>query len=145
MDWYYGRGINDFLLPEDEDLLDGAPSAYGWSKWEISQPDDLNSTETFFMVDTDATDVDFNFIDDYESFSEKIEIESSLRDKDQSSSSSVCGGLPEQSFQQTALSCDEPNYQLQDLSSFEQIDDIFLYKRNFWDYDTGFYAFKIII
>ncbi|KAJ1432585.1 hypothetical protein SESBI_06551 [Sesbania bispinosa] len=36
------------------------------------------------------------------------------------------GGLPEQSFQQTALSCDQPNYQLQDLSRFEQMNDIFL-------------------
>ncbi|XP_057455695.1 protein LNK3 isoform X2 [Lotus japonicus] len=46
--------------------------------------------------------------------------------EDQSSSSSACGGLPEQSFQQTTFSCDQPNYQLQDLPRFERMDDIFL-------------------
>ncbi|KAL2990208.1 hypothetical protein AAZX31_11G184200 [Glycine max] len=35
-------------------------------------------------------------------------------------------GLPEQSFQQTAFSCDQPNYQLQDLPRFEPMNDTFL-------------------
>ena len=79
-------------------------------------------------MDTDETEVEFNFID--ESFKNEIEFDPCLYDKDQSSSSSACGGLPEQSFQQTELSCD---HQLQDQSTLEQKDDIFLYKRNFWD------------
>ncbi|XP_027341963.1 protein LNK3-like isoform X2 [Abrus precatorius] len=84
MDWYYGSGVNDYLVPKDQDLLDRHPSPDCWSNWGIS-----------------ATE-------------------------DQSSSSSVCGGLPEQSFQQTALSCDQHNYQLQDLPRFEPMNDIFL-------------------
>uniref|UniRef100_A0A0R0KCM3 Protein LNK3 n=1 Tax=Glycine max TaxID=3847 RepID=A0A0R0KCM3_SOYBN len=84
MDWYYGNGVNDYLVPRDQDLLDRHPSPDYWSNWGIS-----------------ATE-------------------------DQSSSSSVCGGLPEQSFQQTALSCDQPNYQLQDLLRFEPMNDTFL-------------------
>ncbi|MED6160868.1 hypothetical protein PIB30_055281 [Stylosanthes scabra] len=58
-------------------------------------------------------------------FIEKIDLEPSRHD-----SSSVSGKQP---FQQTAFSCYEPNYELRDLSSFEQIDDIFVYKRNLWD------------
>ncbi|KAJ1399758.1 hypothetical protein SESBI_30061 [Sesbania bispinosa] len=115
MDWYYRSGDNDFQVPKDQELLDRNPSSDCWSNWGISATEGFKSPKKFFIMD---------FID--ESFNNQIELESSLHDKDQSSSSSVCGGLPEQSFQQTALSCDQPNYQLQDLSRFEQMNDIFL-------------------
>ncbi|XP_027354266.1 protein LNK3-like isoform X2 [Abrus precatorius] len=126
MDWYYGRGHNDFLVPKDqEELFERYPSPDNWSKWGISEPEGFNSPQKCLIMNTKATEVEFNFID--ESFNNEIEFDPSPYDKDQSSSSSVCGELPEQSFQQTALSCDhQPKYQLQDLSSFENMDDIFL-------------------
>ncbi|TKY68361.1 hypothetical protein E2542_SST04603 [Spatholobus suberectus] len=123
MDWNYGCGNSDFLVPEDqEDLLERHPSPDSWSEWGISAPEGFNSPQECLIMDRNETEVEFNFID--ESFNNEIEFDP------QSSSSSVCGGLPEQSFQQTALSCDhQPKYQLQDLSTFEHMDDIFLYKR----------------
>ncbi|KAJ1413472.1 hypothetical protein SESBI_19547 [Sesbania bispinosa] len=138
MDWYYGCGSSDFLVPKDQDLLDRHPSPDSWSKWGICAPEGFNSPKKFLIKDTNSEEVEFNFID--ESFNNEVEFEPSPYYKDQSSSSSACGGSSEQSFQQTALSCDQPKYQLQELSSFEQMDDIFLYKRNLWDYDTWFYA-----
>ncbi|TKY49739.1 hypothetical protein E2542_SST27182 [Spatholobus suberectus] len=114
MDWYYGSGINDYLVPKDQDLLDRHHSPDYWSNWGISATEGFNSPKNFFIMD---------FFE--ERFNSQIELESSLHDKDQSTSSSVCGGLPGQSFQQTALSCDQPNYQLQDLPRFE-LNDIFL-------------------
>ncbi|KAK7322607.1 hypothetical protein VNO77_25995 [Canavalia gladiata] len=116
MDWYYGSGdVNDYIVPKDQDLLDRHPSPNCWSNWGISATEGFNSPKNFFIMD---------FIE--ESFNNQIELESCLHDKDQSSSSSVCGGLPVQSFQQTTLSCDhQPNYQLQDLPRFEQMNDIF--------------------
>lgn len=133
MDWYYGRGAYNCLVPKDEDILDRNPSQDSWSKWERSAPEGFNSPKSFLTMDSNATEAEFNFID--ESFNNEVGFEPSPYDKDQSSSSSACGGgLPEQSFQQqTALSRDQPEYQLQELSSFEQMDDIFLYKRNLWD------------
>ncbi|XP_061366747.1 protein LNK4-like [Gastrolobium bilobum] len=122
MDLYYGCGANDFLIPKDQDLLDRDPSPDSWSKWEMSASEAYNSPTKFLIMDTNATEEGFNFID--ESFNNEIEFKPSVYDKDQSSSSSVSGA--EQSFQQTAFSCDQPNYQLQDLSSFEQMDNIFL-------------------
>ncbi|KAF7836222.1 protein LNK3-like isoform X1 [Senna tora] len=124
MDWYYGSGISDHLVPRDEDVWDRLPSPDSWSKWGISAPEGFNLPKRFSIMDTNPREVEFNFDD--ESFNNEIELESSLHEKDQSSSSSVCGGLLEQSFQQAALSCDQPNYQLQDLSRFEHMDDIFL-------------------
>ncbi|KAL2945828.1 hypothetical protein AAZX31_U026200 [Glycine max] len=115
MDWYYGNGVNDYLVPRDQDLLDRHPSPDYWSNWGISATEGFNSPKNLFIMD---------FFE--ERFNNQIELEPSLHDKDQSSSSSVCGGLPEQSFQQTALSCDQPNYQLQDLLRFEPMNDTFL-------------------
>ncbi|XP_020240023.1 protein LNK3 isoform X1 [Cajanus cajan] len=126
MEWYYGCENSGFLVPnEQENLVERHPSPERWSEWGISTP-----PQECLMMDTNETEEEFNFID--ESFNNEIEFDHSKYDKDQSSSSSVCGGLTDQSFQQTALSCDhhhQPKYQLQDLSTFECTDDIFLYKQ----------------
>ncbi|RDX75100.1 Protein LNK3, partial [Mucuna pruriens] len=128
MDWYYGCGNSDFLVPKyEEDLLERQPSPDSWSEWGISKPEGFDSPRECLIMDTDEAEVEFNFI--HESFSNEIEFDPSLYDKDQSSStsSSACGGLPEQPFQQTPRSCDhQPKYHLQDLSTFEHMDDIFL-------------------
>ncbi|QCD85672.1 hypothetical protein DEO72_LG3g192 [Vigna unguiculata] len=129
MDWYYGCENSEFVLPKDqEDLLERYSSPGRWSEWGIKAPECFNSTqEEYLTKNTDATEVEFNFID--KSFEDEIEFDPYLQDKDQSSSSSVCGGLSEQ-FQQTGLSCDhQSKYELQDLSTFEHVDDIFLYKQ----------------
>ncbi|MED6169330.1 hypothetical protein PIB30_020463 [Stylosanthes scabra] len=135
MDWYYGSDVNDFLVPKDQDLLDRHPSPGCWSNWGVNANEGFNSLKKFVVMDFMDESFDNQFglessmHDKYrfdESFNNQIELESSLQDKDRSSSSSVCGGLPEQSFQQTALSCDQPSHQLQDLPRFKQTDDIFL-------------------
>ncbi|XP_057727919.1 protein LNK3-like isoform X1 [Arachis stenosperma] len=101
MDCYDGHGIHDFILPKYEDLFN-ACSPENWSRWELSAPN--------------AREVELSYIDKY--FIEKIDLGASQQD-----SSSVCGPQPSQ---QMAFSHNEPNYELQDLSSFEQIDDIFV-------------------
>ncbi|KAK7405551.1 hypothetical protein VNO78_06966 [Psophocarpus tetragonolobus] len=126
MDWYYGCKNNDFLVPKDqEDLLERHHSPDSWSEWGINAPETFNSPQECLFMNTNEV-VEFNFID--ESFNNEIEFDPCLYNKDQSSSSSVCEGLSEQSFQQTkAPSCDhQPNYQLQDLSTFGHMDDFFL-------------------
>ncbi|XP_014492667.1 protein LNK3 isoform X2 [Vigna radiata var. radiata] len=125
MDWYYGCENGEFFLPKDqEDLLERYSSPGCWSEWGTKAPECLNSTEEYLTKNTEETEVEFNFID--KSFKDEIEFDPYLQDKDQSCSSSVCGGLSEQ-FQQTALSCDrQSKYELQDLSTFEHVDDFFL-------------------
>ncbi|OIV99069.1 hypothetical protein TanjilG_32328 [Lupinus angustifolius] len=126
MDCYYGCDINDFRVPEDQDLLDRHPSPENWSEWGINAPEGYESPKKYFTADTNSTELEFDFMD--EAFSHEIELKASVHDKDQSTSSSARGGLLEQSFQQTEISSesDQPNYKLQDLSCFEQTDDIFL-------------------
>ncbi|CAL0328803.1 unnamed protein product [Lupinus luteus] len=124
MDCYYGCDINDFRVPEDRDLLDRHPSPQNWSGWGINAPEGFESPKKYFTADTNSTELEFDFMD--EGFSHEIELGVSLHDKDQSTSSSAHGGLLELSFQQTEISSDQPNCKLQDLSCFEQTDDIFL-------------------
>ncbi|KAG5106552.1 hypothetical protein JHK82_043522 [Glycine max] len=125
MDWYYGCESSDLLVSKDqENLLERHPSPENWSEWGINAPEGFNSPQEYLIMDTDETEVEFNFID--ESFNNEIEFDPCQYDKDQSSSSSACGGFAEQSFQQMALTCD---HQLQDRSTFKHTDDIFLYKR----------------
>lgn len=126
MEWYYGNEMNDFLVPEDQDLLDRHhQSPDNWSKWGINASEGFNSPKNFLTMDSNTREEDFDFVD--ASFNNEVGFESSHYDKDQSSSSSGCGVPKQQSFQQTAFSRGQPNYQLQELSSFEQTDDIFLY------------------
>lgn len=124
MDWYYGCGTNDFVVPGDQDLIARHPSPENWSKWAINAPEGYNSPKNFMTMDSNTTELEFNF--NGESFRDGVKFESSSYDKDQSSSSSVCGGLTEQSFQQSRHQ--HQQNQLQELSSsFEQTtDDIFL-------------------
>ncbi|KAH1148497.1 hypothetical protein AAZX31_15G215500 [Glycine max] len=122
MDWYYGCESSDLLVSKDqENLLERHPSPENWSEWGINAPEGFNSPQEYLIMDTDETEVEFNFID--ESFNNEIEFDPCQYDKDQSSSSSACGGFAEQSFQQMALTCD---HQLQDRSTFKHTDDIFL-------------------
>ncbi|MCI12562.1 hypothetical protein A2U01_0033667, partial [Trifolium medium] len=39
MDWYYGCGTNDFVVPSDQVLLAQNHSPENWSKWGISAPE----------------------------------------------------------------------------------------------------------
>nr|ACU18276.1 unknown [Glycine max] len=80
MDWYYGNGINDYLVPRDQDLLDRHPSPDYWSNWGIGATEGFNSPKNLFIMD---------FFE--ERFNNQIELEPSLHDKDHSSSSSVGG------------------------------------------------------
>ncbi|KAF7824763.1 protein LNK3 [Senna tora] len=120
MDLYYGSDIELSFVPKDQDLLDRLPSPESWSNWGISAPEALNPPEMFLIMNTNPKEIE-------ESCCNKNEVGigySSLHDdKDQSTSS-----ISVQSFhQKTAFSCDLlPNFQLQDLSTFEHIDDSFL-------------------
>ncbi|CAL0333638.1 unnamed protein product [Lupinus luteus] len=114
MDCYYGCDVNDFRVPKDQDLLDWHPLPESWSNWGISAPEGFDSPKQYFTSDRNASDLEFDFME--ESFGNEVELEHSLNDKDQSTSSS---------FQQT-LSSDQRNYELQGLSCLEQTGDIFL-------------------
>ncbi|KAI5595996.1 hypothetical protein POPTR_003G193800v4 [Populus trichocarpa] len=53
------------------------------------------------------------------------EVESFYNGEDQSSGSRTSRGFSEDSFPQNALSCDQSDYQLDDLAGIEQLDEIF--------------------
>jgi hypothetical protein len=131
MDWYFGSGIDELVVPKDQELSDRLPSPDSWSKWGTSASESFRSPYKCFVMDGNFTQQELNL--NGESLCNGVELDTSMRDKDQSSGSSVCEGLSEECFHWRTLSRDRPDCHLNDLAGFEQMNDIFLYKRNLWD------------
>ena len=129
MEWYSGSGIDDFVVPEDQEVYDRLPSPKSWSKWCRDASESHEFSNNHFLMDSKSTEEEVKFNGEILS----NEVGSFYNGKDQSNGSSISGRLSEKSLPQTALSCDQLDYQLDDLSEIEQLDDFFLYKRNFWD------------
>ncbi|XP_034921208.1 protein LNK3 [Populus alba] len=122
MEWYSGSGIDDFVVPEDREVYDRLPSPESWSKWCADASESHEFSNKRFLMDSKLTGEELKFNGEILS----KEVESFYNGKDQSSGSSISGRLSEESLPQTALSCDQPDYQLDDLSEIEQLDEFFL-------------------
>ncbi|KAF9688808.1 hypothetical protein SADUNF_Sadunf01G0026600 [Salix dunnii] len=122
MEWYSGSGIDDFVVPEDQEVYDRLPSPKSWSKWCRDASESHEFSNNRFLMDSKSTEEEVKFNGEILS----NEVGSFYNGKDQSSGSSISGRLSEKSLPQTALSCDQPDYQLDDLSEIEQLDEFFL-------------------
>lgn len=127
MDWYFGSGINELVVPKYQELSDRLPSPDSWSKWGIGA---FRSPNKCFVMDSNLKEQELDL--DANSLCNEVELDA-FHDKDQSSGSSICEGLSEKYFQRRSPSDDRPDSKLDDLAGFEQMNDIFLYKRNFWN------------
>ncbi|GKV39657.1 hypothetical protein SLEP1_g47396 [Rubroshorea leprosula] len=128
MDWCFGSCIDDLVVPKDQELSDRFPTPESWPKWEINAPGNMESQNECFILNT-------NFAQEYlvlsgKSLYNEVEMESSVSAKDESCSS-VCGGSSQESLNQAPISHRQLDYQLDELSRFQQMDDIFLYKHYF--------------
>ncbi|GMN55563.1 hypothetical protein TIFTF001_024677 [Ficus carica] len=120
MDWYSGSGVDDLIVPKDGGLSDRLPSPDSWSKWGIGV------TESFPPHNKCGSAYHQNFYTEncFRSLYDEVEMEDFVLDKCQSSTSSACGGSPDDSVQRTILSNNQPDYQLE-LGGSRQMDDIF--------------------
>lgn len=119
MEWYPRSGMDDLVVPKDQDLLDRLPlSPEIWFS-----PESSLSPIKFSNADMNKTEEEF----DFNGFYNEVEVDISVQDKDHDSGSSVCGGLLEESLQRTSLPYSQPDYELDPLTGIEQLDDIYLY------------------
>ena len=111
MDWYYGCGIDELIVPNDGVLSDRLPSPDSWSEWGIGGPETFPSQYKCGAFDQFSAEED--------GFDTK----------------SACGDVEMEDFsdERARISSNGPDYQLGDLPGSGRTDDIFLYKRNFWD------------
>lgn len=137
MDWYFGSGIDDLVVPKYQELSDRLPSPDSWSKWGINESESFRSPNKCYIMDAKLAQQQLNRYG--KSMCNEVELDA-FHDKDHSCSSSICEGFSEESLHQRALSRDWPDCQLNGLAGFEQMNDIYLYKRNFWDYLDLFYV-----
>lgn len=133
MDWYYGSDVDDFIVPKDQGVSDRIPSPDSWSKWGIRDPESYQELDKCFVFDPKFTKEESSY--NGRSISDEIEMEETIHGKYQSSGSSICGGSSNDSIllNTVSFSRDQHDYQLEGLAGFEQMDDTFLYRRNFWD------------
>lgn len=124
MDWYFGNGIDDLVVPNDGGS-DRLPSPDSWSKWGISASECFQSpnNKCYSMYPQFSKEVNFSG----KGLLDEGEMGTSANDRDLSSSSSVCEGLSEDSLQKTSRYYNRTYNQLEDLAGLQQMDDIFLY------------------
>ncbi|KAH7548451.1 hypothetical protein ACOSP7_031997 [Xanthoceras sorbifolium] len=124
MDWHFGNGVDDLVVPRDQELSDGFPSSPEfWSKWGTCDSENFVSQSKCFDMD-DMMEEEFKF-----NGLCSEDMETGVQDKDQCSGSVVCGGSggsSEDSLQRTAVSCNHQDYPLDHFAGIEQLDDIFL-------------------
>ncbi|KAG2701649.1 hypothetical protein I3843_06G051000 [Carya illinoinensis] len=123
MDWYYGNGIDELVVPQYQDISDRLPSPDSWSKWGTTTSERIGSPNKCFLKDSNLKEQELSF--DGNSLCNEVELDT-FYDKDDSHGSSICEGLLEGSFNWRSPSHDRPDYQLDDLAGFEQTNDIFL-------------------
>ncbi|XWS08245.1 hypothetical protein CRYUN_Cryun41cG0063300 [Craigia yunnanensis] len=123
MDWYFCNGMEDFVVPNDQELPDRLPSPESWSKWGLTVPGNFEASDKCFVVDANLTHDKLKF---NSKLCNDAEFESSAEVKDPDSCSIRCGGFSEESLDQAPLSQPQPDYELDDFARFEQMDDIFM-------------------
>jgi hypothetical protein len=51
MDWYFGSGIDDLLVPKYQELSDRLPSSPdSWSKWGIREPESFKDIGLYVFI-----------------------------------------------------------------------------------------------
>ncbi|XP_041014702.1 protein LNK3-like isoform X2 [Juglans microcarpa x Juglans regia] len=123
MDWYYGNGIDELVVPQYQDISDRLPSPDSWSKWGTTTSERIGSPNKCFLQESNLKEQELSF--DGNSLCNEVELDTS-HDKDDSNGSSICEGLLEGAFYWRSPSHDRPDYQLDDLEGVEQTNDIFL-------------------
>ncbi|KAJ6934476.1 protein LNK3 isoform X1 [Populus alba x Populus x berolinensis] len=121
MEWYSEDCIDDFEVPKDQEVYDRLPSPESWSKWCTDASESHEFSNQSLPMDSKLTEEELKFNGEILS----NEVESFYNGEDQSSGSRTGRGFSEDSFPQNALSCDQSDYQLDDLAGIDQLDEIF--------------------
>lgn len=115
--------MEELIVPRYLELPDRLPSPDSWSKWGVSPCESFRSPNKFFDMDSNLVRRELNH--HVQSICDEVELDA-VHNRDQSNSSSTCDGLPEESLYQRALSCDQPDSQLNGFPGFGQTNDNFL-------------------
>ncbi|KAJ6392930.1 hypothetical protein OIU77_022414, partial [Salix suchowensis] len=61
MEWYSGSGIDDFVVPEDQEVYDRLPSPKSWSKWCRDASESHEFSNDRFLMDSKSTEEEVKF------------------------------------------------------------------------------------
>lgn len=125
MEWYLGAGVDDFMVPKDQELFDRLPSPESWSRWGISTLEESEYSYRRFQIDPKWEDLELSR-NDRISYNE-VEMECLASMEDQPSVSSINEQLSDESLLRSFMACDQAGSQLDGLAGIRQMDEYFLY------------------
>lgn len=119
MEWYLGSEVDDLVVPRNQESLERISLPDSWSQWGI----------TAFGAGSDHPKKNLFRGHDGKSYTGAINLNNSDQEREDhaNNSSTMCQGLYNGSI---LWPHDEEQARI------DRMDDIFLYKLNFWDYDT---------
>ncbi|KAG5565129.1 hypothetical protein RHGRI_001127 [Rhododendron griersonianum] len=121
MEWYCGSGVDDLVVPRDQDPLDRLPSPNSWSLWGVAAPGSFESQNKHFITQTSSVEEEPDYRG--KGLYEEVDMDYSA---EHSSDSNLCQGFHNGSLQQATSSWESPDYELSDLARNNQADDIFM-------------------
>lgn len=125
MEWYCGSGVDDLVVPRDQDPLDRLPSPNSWSLWGVAARGSFESTNKYFITQASSGEEEPDFRG--KGLYEEVDMDYSAHEAEQSSDSNLCQGFHNGSLHQATSSWESPDYELSDLARNNQADDIFMY------------------
>lgn len=126
MAWYCGTGVDDLVVPRDQDPLDRLPSPNCWSLWGVAAPGSFESPNKYFISQTSSVEEEPD-LRGKGLYEEVVDMDYSAHEAEHSSDSNLCQGFHNGSLQQATSSWESPDYELSDLARNNQADDIFMY------------------
>lgn len=137
MDWYFREQSDDLVVPTDQETSEVpctdeiSPSSDDWYQVDNNKSQNPGSPEKFCRRSplTNAGEFDF----DTQQIYDQVNNVPALYNGEGSRNSSACGGsslLNHSAGTSEASFHDQPDFRLQ--NNMEQMDEIFLYKHNFW-------------
>ncbi|PSS18960.1 hypothetical protein CEY00_Acc10900 [Actinidia chinensis var. chinensis] len=118
MEWYFGSGVDDLVVPRDQEPLDRLPSPNSWSLWGVSATECFKSTNKYSIPKKSSISEETNYHGE-EGLYEEV-------DMDLLAHSNSNMYLQEDSLQQATSPWESPDYQLSDIAGTNKTDEFFM-------------------
>ncbi|GFS29671.1 hypothetical protein Acr_00g0007750 [Actinidia rufa] len=121
MECYFGSGVDDLVVPRDQEPLDRLPSPNSWSLWGVSATECFKSTNKYSIAKKSSMAEEANYNE--EGLYEELDMDLSAHEAEHSSNSNRY--LQEDSLQQATSPWESSDYQISDIAGTNKTDDAF--------------------
>lgn len=126
MEWYFSIGVDDLVVPRDQEPSDRLPSPNSWSQWGEFTSENFKSENKCFITQTNSTGEEEPKFSGKSLYEEEVDMDLTSQEAEHSSDSNAYHSFQEGSLQQATSPWESPDYQLNDLAGTYSTDDNFL-------------------